>query len=88
MKCPYFKALQGGGFPGGKAPETQLPRFHLHDASCANNDPSGPVFDPVHELYHIFYQDHLARPEPGQLPGQSLADGPVWGHWVRLIFIS
>jgi hypothetical protein len=41
-----------------------------------------PVFDPVHKFYHVFYQKHVARPEPGAQPGTSLSDGPVWGHWV------
>ena len=37
------------------------PQFHFHDASCGNNDPNAPLFDPNHRLYHLFYQDH----EPG-----------------------
>ena len=53
------------------------------DKSCLMNDPNGPLFDPVHMLYHIFFQDHLA------LPGGV---GPVWAHavskdlahWARL----
>lgn len=45
------------------------PRFHFHDSSCGNNDPNAPLYDPVHRLFHVFYQSH----EPG---------GTVWGHGV------
>jgi sucrose-6-phosphate hydrolase SacC (GH32 family) len=47
------------------------------------NDPNGPVYDDVHGMYHVFFQDHLAIPPGG---------GPVWAHvcsrdlvhWARL----
>jgi sucrose-6-phosphate hydrolase SacC (GH32 family) len=50
------------------------------------NDPNGPVYDPVHGFYHMFYQDHLA------LPNEGAGSGPVYGHavsrdltkWARL----
>eukprot|EP01045_Picozoa_sp_COSAG04_P001381 COSAG04_NODE_45_length_31617_cov_47.863284_22_plen_448_part_01 len=69
-------------------PPTALPRFHLFDPSCALNDPSGPVFDPVHGYYHVFYQKHVAAPEPGAAPGASQSDGPVWGHWASKDLVS
>jgi hypothetical protein len=53
----------------GKPMGASAPQFHFHDISCGNNDPNAPLYDPVHRLYHIFYQDH----EPG---------GTVWGHGV------
>ena len=37
------------------------PQYHFHDISCGNNDPNGPLYDPNHRLYHVFYQSH----EPG-----------------------
>jgi len=50
------------------------PTFHLMDRrGCGSNDPAGPVFDPVHGVFHHFFQVHLAR---------AAARGPVWGHFV------
>ncbi len=49
------------------------PQFHVTDKSCSVNDPNGPVFDPNHKMYHLFYQDHLA------IPG---GHGPDYGHAV------
>ncbi|KAJ8612523.1 hypothetical protein CTAYLR_003732 [Chrysophaeum taylorii] len=55
------------------------PRFHLMDQhGCAENDPNGPVFDPVHGVVHHFYQAHIAIP-----PGA----GPDWGHFVSKDFV-
>ena len=48
--------------------------YHLMDqAGCGENDPNGPVFDPVHGVFHLFYQIHLAA-SPGH--------GPDYGHFV------
>ena len=57
--------------------------FHIRDATCGLNDPNGPVYDAVHGVYHLFYQDHLGVGENG---------GTSWGHvvsrdlahWARL----
>ena len=38
---------------------------------CFQNDPNGPVFDPVHGVIHHFYQIHLATGKGG---------GPDYGH--------
>eukprot|EP01062_Namystynia_karyoxenos_P050279 TRINITY_DN3900_c0_g2_i1.p1 TRINITY_DN3900_c0_g2~~TRINITY_DN3900_c0_g2_i1.p1 ORF type:complete len:571 (+),score=184.07 TRINITY_DN3900_c0_g2_i1:79-1713(+) len=55
------------------------PVFHLMDQKgCAENDPNGPVFDPVHGVYHLFYQDHIATPT---------GRGPDYGHWVSRDFV-
>jgi sucrose-6-phosphate hydrolase SacC (GH32 family) len=40
---------------------------------CGENDPNAPIFDPVHGVFHHFYQVHLAAP-----PGS----GPDYGHFV------
>jgi hypothetical protein len=53
-------------------PAAAMPRVHLHDRSCHLNDPSGPVWDPVHGFYHVFYQvtqpsDHSAHPSNHRL---------------------
>ncbi|KAJ1449760.1 glycosyl hydrolase [Pelagophyceae sp. CCMP2097] len=50
------------------------PAYHLVDRrGCGENDPNGPVFDPVHGVVHHFYQAHLARPG---------GHGPVYGHFA------
>lgn len=40
------------------------------------NDPNFPLYDPRFQLYHAFYQDHLAEPAGG------VGQGPVIGHAV------
>lgn len=30
--------------------------FHIRDLTCGLNDPNGPVYDPKHGVYHLFYQ--------------------------------
>ena len=58
-------------------------QYHIRDATCGVNDPNGPIYDPRHKMYHLFYQDHLG------IPG---GEGVVWGHvasrdlihWARL----
>ena len=32
----------------------QVPQYHLMDLSCGEQDPNGPIFDPVHAIYHHF----------------------------------
>lgn len=46
---------------------------------CGENDPNGPVFDPVHGVIHHFYQIHLAA-RPGH--------GPDYGHFVSKDFVN
>lgn len=56
------------------SPFANAPSYHLMDQhGCGENDPNGPVFDPVHGVFHHFYQIHLAAP-----PGT----GPDYGHFV------
>jgi len=47
--------------------------YHVKDLSCGENDPNFPFFDPVHGVYHLFYQDHVVI-----APGH----GPDIGHVV------
>ncbi|CAE8614642.1 unnamed protein product [Polarella glacialis] len=62
----------------GKAFEN-APAFHLMDQrGCGENDPNGPVFDPVHGVIHHFFQDHLAA-DPGV--------GAIYGHFVSKDFV-
>ena len=63
--------------------------FHLFDTSCHTNDPNAPMFDPMHGLYHTFYQRYQGEPQHGtQRPLR--ADWPSWshtmGHWVSRDF--
>lgn len=75
--------LCGPPFDGPKHP---APQFHIASTTCGINDPNGPVYDPVHGYYHMFYQEHLAMPQNGK------GKGPVYGHvaskdliqWARL----
>lgn len=57
----------------GPAFGASSPQFHIQDLTCGENDPNFPFFDPRHNLYHHFWQSHLASP-----PGK----GPVIGHAV------
>ena len=70
-------------FPGNEfcgQPFSNAPTFHLMDQhGCGENDPNGPVFDPVHGVFHHFYQIHLAA-----APGR----GPDYGHFVSKDLIS
>ena len=67
--------LHGPCAPGNdycSTPFQRAPLYHLMDQhGCGENDPNGPVFDPVHGVVHHFYQIHLAAP-----PGK----GPDYGH--------
>merc|ERR1711871_933899 len=61
-------------------PFENAPAFHLMDQhGCGENDPNGPVFDPVHGVIHHFYQIHLAA-----APGH----GPDYGHFVSKDFVT
>jgi len=40
------------------------------------------MYDPVHRMYHLFYQIHLAEDMNGS------GNGPDWGHWVSRDFVK
>jgi len=75
--------LNGPCWPGNDfcgEPFKDAPVFHLMDQhGCSENDPNSPVFDPVHGVFHHFYQIHLAA-SPGF--------GPDAGHFVSKDFIN
>jgi len=75
--------LNGPCQPGNEfcgAPFENAPMFHLMDQhGCGENDPNGPVFDPVHGVIHHFYQIHLAA---------DGGHGPNYGHFVSKDFIN
>jgi len=66
-----------------KLDATNRPRFHVVDKTCNINDPNGPVYDQVHGVYHLFYQDHLAMP-PGHGPDYGHAVSRDLAHWAHL----
>jgi len=79
---PPSTCLNGPCAPGndfcGK-PFDNAPSFHLMDQhGCGENDPNGPVFDPVHGVFHHFYQIHLAY---------GGGHGPDYGHFVSKDFV-
>lgn len=63
-------------------PPTAGPGYHLtplcHETS-GGNDPCAPIYDPRHQMYHMFFQDHLAASTPSTATGGG---GPIWGHWA------
>merc|ERR1711965_1258705 len=79
----YSPPYPHDAFPGKEScgpPFANAPTFHLMDQhGCGENDPNGPVFDPVHGVIHHFYQIHLAAP-----PGH----GPDYGHFVSKVSAS
>ena len=56
-KGPCGPSNQQCGKPFGQT----SPQYHVHSLSCSMNDRTA-LSDPVHGLYHMFYQDHLAEP--------------------------
>ena len=61
------------------------PQFHVRDLSCGENDPNFPLYDPLHKLYHLFYQDHLSEHQGGDGQGPDIghavsADLVHWAH--------
>ena len=68
-------------------------KFHLRDNSCGNNDPNAQFYDPVHKLYHTFFQDHLGIPQyqgprnrSDPTDTGSWTGGVVYGHLVSRDF--
>jgi hypothetical protein len=58
-----------------------VPQYHLMDLSCGEQDPNGPIYDPMHHIYHHFYQKHAGEPNK-DTPWLKNRNGPVWGHSV------
>ena len=69
------------------APLRGSPFYHIGDETCGCSDPNAPFYDPIHKIYHLFYQDHVITNKPGKQHR-----GKVWGHvasadmvhWTRL----
>ena len=56
------------------------PQFHVKDASCGENDPNGPSYDPVHGVYHLHYQNHVGL-HGGRTYGHAVSkDLTHWAH--------
>lgn len=72
------QCLNGPCGPGNDQcgePFAAAPQFHIMDKSCAENDPNGPVYDPVHGVYHAFYQVRVEQLE--RLLGRGCRTGDV-----------
>eukprot|EP01050_Picozoa_sp_SAG11_P009122 SAG11_NODE_839_length_6916_cov_7.427314_1_plen_93_part_00 len=69
------------GYHNDTNPKVRAPNFHVMGTTCSENDPNGPFFDPVHKMYHLFYQDHVSISQNGS-DGKPLTGthGPDWGH--------
>ena len=57
------------------------PQFHVKDASCGENDPNGPSYDPVHGMYHLHYQNHVGL-HGGRTYGHAVSKDLI--HWAHM----
>jgi sucrose-6-phosphate hydrolase SacC (GH32 family) len=73
---PYCRSCGG---PGHQAcgPPLSGPQFHIRDQTCGTQDPNAPIYDPLHGVYHMFWQAHTARPCAGDFKA-----APSIGHAV------
>eukprot|EP01051_Picozoa_sp_SAG22_P019345 SAG22_NODE_3543_length_1651_cov_1.594716_1_plen_198_part_00 len=78
-------APQAPAFSPGSllSPDSQLPPASPSSppAHVTLRLADGPFYDPVHKLYHLFYQIHIALDMGGA------GDGPDWGHWVSKVLM-
>jgi sucrose-6-phosphate hydrolase SacC (GH32 family) len=71
---PGFQTCPPGNFGA------DTPQFHVKDASCGENDPNGPSYDPVHGVYHLHYQNHVGL-HGGRTYGHAVSkDLTKWAH--------
>eukprot|EP00928_Gymnodinium_smaydae_P002170 TRINITY_DN10765_c0_g5_i1.p1 TRINITY_DN10765_c0_g5~~TRINITY_DN10765_c0_g5_i1.p1 ORF type:complete len:596 (+),score=64.51 TRINITY_DN10765_c0_g5_i1:57-1790(+) len=63
-------------------------RFHVISETCALNDPNAPVYDPVHDVYHIHFQNHAGLCHAFNSNGtcDPLSGGRTFGHAVSRDF--
>lgn len=57
------------------------------DASCGTQDPNAPIYDPLHGVYHLFWQAHTARPCAGDFraaPSIGHAVSRDLAHWAHM----
>ena len=57
------------------------PQFHVRDNSCGINDPDVPVYDPMHGVYHLHYENHVGL-HGGYTHGHAVSRDFV--HWARM----
>ncbi len=87
--CQSVDGVPGACGPGfdqcGAAFGPTAPQFHVRDLSCGENDPNFPLYDALHGLYHLFYQDHVWIDSPGsQGPDIGHAVSADLVHWAHL----
>merc|ERR1719162_1932696 len=56
-------------------------QFHVRDASCTLNDPNGPIYEPVHGVYHLHFQDHVGL-HGGRTYGHAVSRD--FAHWAHM----
>lgn len=56
---------------------SETPTFHITPLAYFMNDPDGPMWDPVHEKFHLFYGVY---PPPDQ--GPDLGGYRFWAHAI------
>jgi len=56
-------------------------QFHVRDESCTLNDPNGPIYDPVHGVYHLHFQDHVGL-HGGRTYGHAVSRD--FAHWAHM----
>jgi len=67
--------------PGPFDGRVAVPQYHVRDMSCGENDPNGPVYDPVHGVYHLHYQNHVGC-RGGRTYGHAVSRDFV--HWAHM----
>ena len=81
--CPRTKWAD---WPQSRLPNYRLgpafPQFHVRSDSCDENDPNAPVYDPVHGVYHLHFQNHggLLRQPDANLTDAENRGGRTFGH--------
>eukprot|EP00936_MAST-01D_sp_MAST-1D-sp1_P000747 g747.t1 len=73
--APGHQTCPPGNFGAG------TPQFHVKDASCGENDPNGPSYDPVHGVYHLHYQNHVGL-HGGRTYGHAVSKDLI--HWAHM----
>ena len=69
-----------------------LPRYHVVDYSCGENDPNGPCYDPKHKVYHVgvawsrtlAFLVALKLPLTKSLPVALLSGSPGYWRWNHM----
>eukprot|EP00931_Biecheleriopsis_adriatica_P038940 TRINITY_DN22273_c0_g1_i1.p1 TRINITY_DN22273_c0_g1~~TRINITY_DN22273_c0_g1_i1.p1 ORF type:complete len:580 (-),score=94.96 TRINITY_DN22273_c0_g1_i1:93-1832(-) len=78
--APGHQMCPPGAF-GDHGSLRHAPQFHVRDNSCTLNDPNGPIYDPVHGVYHLHYQNHVGL-HGGRTYGHAVSRD--FAHWAHM----